>query len=436
MSTDAAPGPPQGDRLAGLLGRIVSVRPDEVSALGAAFVFNFLLFTAYYILRPLRDSMGITGGVRSLDNLFWVTFAVMLAAMPVFGWLFGRYRRAVFLPVTYVFFTLNLLAFWVTFRALEDDVWTARVFFVWVSVFNLFVVSVFWSFMADLFDREQAKRMFAFIAGGASTGAISGSAITAFLAATVGDVNLLLVSAALLTATLLPVGYLLHYSARRPRAGMPAGDSPIGGNPLAGMLLLVRSPYLTGIAVFVFFLVTVSTFLYLQQAELLSRYLPDGSERTGFLGRIDLAVNLMAVVMQLLAVGRLTSRFGLVVMLPSIPLMMTAGFILLAVQPALATLVAVLVARRVGEYAVTRPCREMLFTTVDRETKYKAKNFIDTVIYRGGDAISASVHEAAVRAFALGLSGIAWLGAAVAAVWVVVAVALGRSHERAAAPRG
>ena len=310
-----------------MLGGLVKLRPHEVPALGAAFTYNFLLFTAYYILRPLRDSMGIAGGVRSLDNLFWFTFLTMLAAMPLFGWLCGRYRRAVFLPWTYGFFILNLLAFWVVFRVEVDAVWTARVFFVWVSVFNLFVVSVFWSFMADLFDREQAKRMFAFIAGGASTGAITGSGTTAFLATALGDVNLL------------------------------------------------------------------------------------------------------AVVLQLLAVGRLTSRFGVAVMLPSIPLMMVAGFVLLAVQPALITLVAVLVARRAGEYAVTRPCREMLFTTVDRETKYKAKNFIDTVVYRGGDAVSASAHEAVIRAFALGLSGVAWLGAAVATVWVLVSVALGRHHE-------
>jgi AAA family ATP:ADP antiporter len=362
----------RGGTLAAPLARLIKLQPWEVPALGAAFAYNFLLFTAYYILRPLRDSMGIAGGVRSLDNLFWVTFLTMLAAMPLFGWLCGRYRRAVFLPWTYGFFILNLLAFWAVFHVQADDVWTARVFFVWVSVFNLFVVSVFWSFMADLFDREQAKRMFAFIAGGASTGAI---------------------------------------------------------NPFAGALLVGRSGYLAGIGVFVFLLVTVSTFLYLQQAELLASFYPDGSERTAFLGRIDLVVNLLAVVLQLLAVGRLTARFGVAVMLPSIPLMMVAGFVLLAVQPALVTLVAVLVARRAGEYAVTRPCREMLFTTVDRETKYKAKNFIDTVVYRGGDAISASAHDAVIRAFSLGLSGIAWLGAAVAAAWVLVSVALGRRHE-------
>ncbi len=412
------------------VGRVANVRADEAPALLLAFSYHFLLFTAYYILRPLRDSMGITAGVRSLDELFWFTFAAMLAAMPVFGWLCGRYRRAVFLPWTYVFFVVNLAGFWVVFRLVDDDTWTARTFFVWLSVFNLFVVSVFWSFMADLFDREQARRMFAFIAGGASTGAITGSGFTAFLAQAVGDVNLLLVSAGLLLATLIPMRLLLAWSAARGTPATRVAELPIGGNPFAGVALVARSGYLMGIGVFVFLLVTVSTFLYLQQAELLARHYPDGSVRTAFLGRIDLAVNLLAVTLQLLAVGRLTARFGVAVMLTAIPLMMAAGFVLLATHPALAVLVAVMIARRAGEYAVTRPCREMLFTTVRRETKYKAKNFIDTVVYRGGDALSASAHEAVIRAFALGLGGIAWLGAAVAAVWVTVAVLLGRHHER------
>ena len=428
--------PPATGRLAALLGRVVSVRAEEVAALLAAFGYNFLLFTAYYILRPLRDSMGITAGVRSLDELFWFTFLGMLLAMPLFGWISGRYRRAVFLPWIYGFFILNLLAFWVFFGALDDDTWTARVFFVWLSVFNRCVVSVFWSFMADLFDREQAKRMFGFIAGGASTGAITGSGTTAFFAEAVGDVNLLVVSATLLGLTLVPMRFLMGWSSRHGGGGDRPEERPIGGNPFAGAVLVSRSGYLIGIAVFVFLMVTVSTFLYLQQAELLARFYPDGSARTGFLGRIDLAVNLLSVGLQLLAVGRLTSRFGVTPMLASIPLMLTAGFVLLAVQPALATLVAVMIARRVGQYAITRPCREMLFTTVDRETKYKAKNFIDTVVYRGGDALSATAHEAVIRAFALGLSGIAWLGAGVAAVAVAVAVALGRRHERAAPAGG
>ena len=420
-------------RTATLLGRIVNVRPAETAGLIAAFAFNFLLFTAYYILRPLRDSMGVTGGVHALDDLFWFTFLGMLLAVPLFGWISGRYRRSVFLPWTYGFFIVNLLAFWAVFNALEDDSLPARVFFVWVSVFNLFVVSVFWSFMADLFNKEQAGRMFAFIAGGASTGAITGSGLTAFFAKAVGDINLLLVSAMMLGATLFLMRYLLRWSVGR--AGDRIAEHPIGGNPFAGITLVLRSGYLAGIALFVFLMAAVTTFLYLQQAALLEIHFPDGSERTAFLGKIDFIVNLIALLLQLLAVGRLTARLGVTAMLISVPVIVAAGFLLIAASPTLATLVAVYVVRRVGQYAVTRPSLHILYTTVDRASKYKAKNFNDTVVYRGSDAVVASFHEAVVKLLSLGLAGIAWLGAGVAVVWAVVAIYLGRAHERTAPAR-
>jgi len=417
-------------RAATLLGRIVNVRPAETAGLIAAFAFNFLVFTAYYILRPLRDSMGVTGGVHALDDLFWFTFLGMLLAVPLFGWISGRYLRSMFLPWTYVFFIINLLAFWAVFTALEDDTWPARVFFVWLSVFNLFVVSVFWSFMADLFNKEQAGRMFAFIAGGASTGAVIGSGITAFFAETVGDVNLLLISAAMLAGTLLLMRYLLRWSARRADDGDRIVESPIGGNPFAGITLVLRSRYLAGIALFVFLMAAVTTFLYLQQAALLEIHFPDGSERTAFLGKIDFTVNLIALVLQLFAIGRLTARLGVTTMLIAVPVIVAAGFLLIAASPTLATLVAVYVVRRVGQYAVTRPSLHILYTTVDRASKYKAKNFNDTVVYRGSDAVVASFHEAVVKMLSLGLAGIAWLGAGVAVVWAVIAIFLGRAHER------
>jgi AAA family ATP:ADP antiporter len=422
-------------RAATLLGRIVNVRPAETAGVIAAFAFNFLLFTAYYILRPLRDSMGVTGGVHALDDLFWFTFLGMLLAVPLFGWISGRYRRSVFLPWTYGFFIVNLLAFWAVFNALEDDSLPARVFFVWVSVFNLFVVSVFWSFMADLFNKEQAGRMFAFIAGGASTGAITGSGLTAFFAKAVGDINLLLVSAMMLGATLFLMRYLLRWSVGRAGEGDRIAEHPIGGNPFAGITLVLRSGYLAGIALFVFLMAAVTTFLYLQQAVLLEIHFPDSSERTAFLGKIDLVVSLIALLLQLLAVGRLTARLGVTAMLISVPVIVAAGFLLIAASPTLATLVAVYVVRRVGQYAVTRPSLHILYTTVDRASKYKAKNFNDTVVYRGSDAVVASFHEAVVKLLSLGLAGIAWLGAGVAVVWAVVAIYLGRAHERTAPAR-
>jgi ATP:ADP antiporter, AAA family len=417
----------------GLLDRLVSARPGEMPALVAAFAYNFLLFTAYYILRPLRDSMGVAGGVENLDDLFGWTLIGMLIAVPVYGWISGRFRRAVFLPWIYIFFVAQLLGFWLMFRLAADDAQTARVFFVWVSVFNLFVVSVFWSFMADLFDREQGKRVFAFIAAGASTGGILGSSIPAFFAEALGDVNLLLISSALLAGTVLPIRYLLRWSSLRASTGERVDERPIGGNPFAGFTRVFTSRYLSGIALFVFLMAAVSTLLYLQQAELLQIHFPERSERTAFLGRIELTVNIAVVLMQMFAVGKLTSRFGLPAMIVSVPLFVVAGFLLIAASPTLATLVGVYIFRRLGQYAVVRPCREMLYTTVDRESKYKAKNVNDTLVYRTSDYIVAKGHDAFVSAFAANLTVVAWLGAAVAAAWAVVAYLLGRAHERMAA---
>jgi len=419
--------------VATLLGRAVNVRPPEIAGLLAAFGYHFLLFTAYYILRPVRDSMGVTGGVENLDDLFGWTLVGMLLAVPLFGWISGRFRRAVFLPWTYLFFVAKLVAFWALFTALEDDRLTARVFFVWVSVFNLFVVSVFWSLMADLFDREQGKRLFAAITAGASAGQIAGSAIAAFLAEPVGDVNLLLISAAVLASTILLMRFLLAWGARQPGRAEPGPERPIGGNPFAGFVRVFTSKYLSGIAAFVFLMAAVNTFLYLQQAGLLAIFYPDGAARTAFLGRIELALSVATVLMQVFAVGRLTARFGVSTMIVVVPLFVVAGFLLIAASPLFATLVGVYVARRVGQYAIVRPCREMLYTTVDRESKYKAKNLNDTLVYRASDFIVAKGHDAFVSAFAAGLSGVAMLGAGVAALWAAVAFGLGRAHERMAA---
>lgn len=419
---------------AGPLDRLVSARPGEMRALVAAFVYNFLLFTAYYILKPLRDSMGVTGGVENLDDLFGWTLVGMLLAVPLYGWISGHFRRAVFLPWIYLFFVAQLLGFWALFTAQADDAPVARVFFVWVSVFNLFVVSIFWSFMADLFDREQAKRVFSFIAAGASSGGILGASIPAFFAEKLGDVNLLLISAGLLAGTILPIRALLRWSAARPVA-VRQDERPIGGNPFAGFKRVFTSGYLSGIALFVFLMAAVSTFLYLQQAELLSVHFPDRGERTAFLGRIELVVNIAVVLAQVLAVGRLTSRYGLPIMIALVPLFVVAGFLLIAASPTLATLVSVYVFRRLGQYAVVRPCREMLYTTVDRESKYKAKNVNDTLVYRTSDYVVAKGHDAFVSAFGASLTMVAWLGAVVAAVWTVVALLLGRAHERAVAEK-
>jgi AAA family ATP:ADP antiporter len=310
------------------------------------------------------------------------------------------------------------------------------VFFVWLSVFNLFVVSVFWSFMADIFDREQAKRLYGFIAAGASAGGILGPLAAATLVPAIGSINLLPLAAALLGLAMLFMRFLMTWHRRQDppaRAGTLADvDRPVGGSAWASVPLVLRSPYLLAIAGLVFLLTWVSTFLYLQQAELVSKAFASPEQQTQVFAWIDFAVQALSMLTQLFAVGHLTMRFGLTPVLLSVPVLMVTGFATLALLPALPVLIAVMVVRRVGQYAITRPCREMLFTVVDRETKYKAKNLIDTVIYRGGDAVSGSLHSGLV-AFGLATAGVALAGTGVAALAAVLALFLGRSFNRAPA---
>ena len=396
-----------------------------------AFVFVFCVWTSYSILRPVRETMGITSGVSNLPILFWGTLLAMLAVQPIYGFVASRYRRTTFLPWVYGFFVLNLGAFWVWFHLQEDHTWIARAFFVWLSVFNLFVLSVFWSFCVDIFTRDQARRMFGFIAAGVSTGGIVGPLLAKLLAVPIGRINLLLVAGVFLAASLVLVRYLtrwhsrINLSVKHDRVDV---DRPVGGNPFSGIYQVFSSRYLLGIALFVFLLTWVSTFLYLEQADLVARAIPDPDRQTELFSTIDLWVQGITLVIQLVALGHLVSRFGLVALMVSVPIAMVLGFTWLALSPVLGVLIAVMMIRRVGEYAVMRPCREMLFSTVPRDTKYKAKNFIDTVVYRAGDALSGSAHALLVW-LGLATSGIGWAGAAIAALWGFAAYSVARRQE-------
>jgi AAA family ATP:ADP antiporter len=411
--------------------RTFSVRRNEVGAMLAAFLFVFCVWTSFSILRPVRETMGITSGVANLPMLFWGTLIAMLALQPIYGLVASRYRRTTFLPWVYGFFVLNIAGFYVWFHVQDDHTWIARAFFVWLSVFNLFVLSVFWSFCVDIFTRDQARRMFGFIAAGISAGGIVGPLLAKVLAVPIGRINLLLVAGAFLATSLLFVRYLTRWQSRVNTAveGAPAdGDRPVGGNPFSGIYQVFGSRYLMSIALFVFLLTWVSTFLYLEQANLVSKAIPDPDRQTELFSTIDLWVQAITLLIQLLALGHLVSRFGLVVMMVTVPLGMVFGFTWLALQPVLGVLIAVMMIRRVGEYAVMRPCREMLFSTVPRETKYKAKNFIDTVIYRAGDALSGSAHALLVW-LGLATAGIAWAGAVIAALWGFAAYSAARKQE-------
>jgi AAA family ATP:ADP antiporter len=410
--------------------RAIGARTGELPALLLSFAYFFCLLCGYYILRPLREEMGIAGGIANLHWVFTATFIAMLAVVPLFGWITRRFARATFLPLVYLFFVVNLLLFFAIFQVDAARVWAARVFFVWLSVFNLFVISVFWSVMVDLYTNEQGRRLFGFIAAGGSIGAILGPLLTSTLAVPLGPINLLLVSAAFLVAALLCVVTLLR--TRGPSRREVDYAEPLGGGIFDGITVLARSRYLLGVALFIVGLTVVATFVYFEQAHIVAQSFSDSGSRTRFFARIDLAVNAVAVSVQVFGTGRIMRKIGLTAVLAAMPVVAAGGLALLAAAPLLGVLAGFQILRRAGDYALTRPARELLFTVVTPIEKYRVKNVIDTLIYRAGDAIGAWVF-AALSAIGFGLSGVASIGVAIALLWLVLAVWLGRSEERRAA---
>ncbi len=411
-----------------LLRRLVNFKPGEVAALLWSFSYFFCLLCSYYILRPLRDEMGIQGGVSNLQWVFSGTFIAMLLAVPLFGALAARLPRRRLLPLVYYFFIFNLLVF---FLLLKSDIATAavaRAFFIWVSVFNLFVVSVFWSYMADLYNNEQARRLFGFIAAGGSAGAVIGPLVTASLARSLGVVNLLLVSAALLLLAIICIRALARWAVGEQPARAAHQDRPIGGGILGGVWLVLRSPYLLGICVYILLYTMLSTFLYFEQARIVADSFSDSASRTRLFALMDLGVNALTILGQVLVTARIIAHFGVSVTLALIPAAVALGFLALAAFPTLAVLVTFQIVRRAGNFAVARPTREILYTVVSREQKYKSKNFIDTVVYRGGDAISGWLYTG-LAAAGMGLSAIALVAVPVALAWLYTGVALGREQE-------
>ncbi|HLX79765.1 MAG TPA: MFS transporter [Burkholderiales bacterium] len=414
---------------------IRSVRPGEGRALAWSFAYFFCLLSGYYVLRPLRDEMGVAGGVRNLQWLFTATFLVMLVAVPLYGALVARLPRRRLIPSVYHFFAANLLVFWLLLTFDVERPAVARVLFVWVSVFNLFAVSVFWSFMADLFTSEQGKRLFAFIAAGGSAGALAGPALTVMLAVPLGPANLLLVAAMFLEVAVLCVRRLEAASLGKEGkvTAENAAPEPVGGSWLAGVTLLLRSPYLAGIALWVALLSIAATFLYFEQAGIIAAASDDPAVRTRMFAGIDLAVGLLTIFVQFFATGKLIARFGVGAALAFLPIVFAAGFAALAAAPMLAVVIAFQALQRTANFAISNPAREVLFTVLAREEKYKAKNVIDIVVVRGADA-SGGWLFAALRSLGMELRAISLLAILLAAASLVLSLALGRAQEKRARP--
>jgi ATP:ADP antiporter, AAA family len=423
------------------LRRLVVLQPGEAPALLASFLTLLCMFASYTILRPVRDALGITSGLENIPYLFWGVFVVMLLLQPVYGWLTSRFPRSVFLPWVYGFFALNLLIFWVWFRVQADHTWIARSYFVWVSVFNLFVVAAFWSLMADVFTREQAGRLFGFIWAGASTGGMIGPVVARQLSVPLGAINLLPLSAGLLLLSLVFMAVVIRWqrrqaaqlqsaAARQDSGAAPHSHRGVGGGVFAAFGQVLRSPYLLGITLFVLLMTWVSTFLYLEQQAFVAKVFANADERTRFFAGIDLCVQTASLAIQFLLFSRLFRWFGMRALLASVPLIMVAGYALFALAPLFMVLVVVYAVRRVSDYAITRPCRDSLFTVVSREEKYQAKSLIDTFAYRGGDALSGSLYRGLTHGLGASPTTIGWLGAGIAALWTVLALALGRAFQQ------
>lgn len=424
------------DNKDGLLARFMQllsqIQPNELKASIASFAFVFILMASYYIIKPIRDGMASDWTDAEVSWLWTVNFFVTIVVTFLYGLALSVSRLKLVVPGVYGFFALSFVLFALGNGRIADAKLVDQAFYVWVSLFALFHVSVFWSFMADLFNKEQAKRLFGFIGTGASVGGLVGPLIPVALAGTVGNNTLIIIAAVMLLLVIPLVPYLEKLKGTQLGNASLQGESvarqTIGGNPFAGFTTFIRSPYLLGIGLFLLLYTSIGSFIYFELKNLLEVY-PRGT-RTQIQSGINWAINFFTIVTAIVATGRIATRYGLSVTLALIPAMMAGGLVALAILPLVWLVIILQVSLRAGNYAITRPGREMLFTLVDRESRYKTKPVIDTVIYRGGDTVNAWAFAGLTEGMGLGMAPVALIGAAIAALWAIVGVGLGRAYNR------
>src|SRR5216117_4281839 len=403
-------------------GKIVDVRPEEIRALWLAFIFFFVVLAGYYVIPPVRDNIGASYS----ENLWWmftVVLLTMLVANALFSAIVARMSRRRFIPIAYRFFIVNLVIFFFLMRIAPPgkQPWVDICFFVWVSVFNLFATAVFWGFMTDLFTNEQGKRLFGFIAVGGSLGGILGPIITASLVHRVSTGVLLLICAAMLEIAAQSIRFFpaeFRRSDSKSAEDAAAAEKPIGGKFWDGVTHICKSPYLFGLFLFILLYTLTSTWTYFQQSELTKVGIVDKAARTAFFAKLDLSVNTLTLLLQIFLTGRLMKFLGVTVTLLFMPVLSLFGFAAMGLVPVLAVLAVFQVARRASTFAFMRPAREVLFTVLRREDKYKAKSFIDTFGYRCGDQFGVSY--SGLKALGLSLSAISYIAIPIVAGWCVL----------------
>ena len=409
----------------------LNIEDHEVKAALSSFLFVVILMSAYYILRPVRDAMASDWTDAEVSWLWTLNFFISTAVVAVYGIAVSRFRFQLLVPAMYGIFALTFVVFYVLASTSGDRTLIDKSFYVWVSVFSLFHISVFWSFMSDLFNKEQAGRLFSIIAAGASVGGLIGPTIPSFFSESLGTDNLMLIASVMLLIPIPIIFYLQSLKSsdlRNEDFYLRKPNATIGGNPFSGFKMFFANPYLLAIGLFTFLYTGVSSFVYFELKNLLSEL--SRVERTAVWAKMDLAVNILSITTGLFATGRIVGKFGMPVTIALVPVLICVGLLILAISPFLAAVVTLQIVRRAGNYAVTRPAREMLFTRVDRETRFKAKPVIDIVAYRGGDMLMAWLFTGLTQGLGLGLAAVAMVGAGIAALWSMVGIYLGRWFER------
>ena len=407
------------------------IKEQEIKAVIFSFLFVVVLMSAYYILRPVRDAMASDWTDAEVSWLWTLNFFISTVIVALYGSMVSKFRFRLLVPTIYGIFAISFIIFYALGSFFEDRTLIDKSFYVWVSVFSLFHISVFWTFMSELFSKEQSGRLFGIIAVGASVGGLIGPSITAFFSVSLGADNLMLIASMML---LIPIPIIFYLQSLKSKElnnevlDIPDSNQSIGGNPLAGFKMFFSNPYLLSIGLFIFLYTGISSFVYFELKNLLSDF--SRSERSVIWAQMDLAVNILAISTGLFATGRIVTKFGMPATIAMVPIMICIGLLVLAISPLLGVVMVLQIIRRAGNYAVTRPAREMLFTLVNQETRFKAKPVIDIVAYRGGDMLTAWLFTGLTQGLGLGLASVAAVGAGIASLWALVGIYLGKWFDR------
>jgi AAA family ATP:ADP antiporter len=421
----------RNDLLARLMKALSAIEPNEIKATLLSFTFVFILMAAYYLLRPVRDAMASDWSDAEVSLLWTLNFFISIAMVAIWGFAISRAPFTTLVPGIYAFFAASFVLLFFATQSHDNRELIDKGFYLWVSVFALFNVSVFWGYMAETFNKEQAKRLFAVIAAGANLGAIAGPLLSGLMANAVGVDALMLISAAML---MLPIPIIFYLSKlKQTELGNTVAFEnieklTIGGNPLRGFRDFFTNPYLLGIGIFIILYTGIGSFVYFEQKNLLAEY--NREQRTTIYAYRDAVVNTLTYLLALFLTGRLVTRLGMPFALAAVPVALILGMLILSFSPVLIAALAMHVALRGGNYGLTRPAREMLFTLLSREGRFKAKPVIDIVAYRGGDVIMGWLFTALSSGLGLGLAAIAAIGAGIAGMWALVGYRLGKTFDR------